>query len=151
MAAAGLAGAAHALGRRTRRPLADTRRPAVPARWLSIEAGRVAEQGRLGCGRSRARLAAARPLAMPRNLADLPHTSYHGRGSRRGNLRGDRGAAHDRAPGPSRRPGAERPMADAIRLLLADDHALFRQLLRGALADNPRFEIVGEAQDTDET
>ncbi len=42
-------------------------------------------------------------------------------------------------------------MADAIRLLLADDHALFRQLLRGALADNPRFEIVGEAQDTDET
>jgi DNA-binding NarL/FixJ family response regulator len=42
-------------------------------------------------------------------------------------------------------------MADSIRLLLADDHALFRQLLRGALADHPQFEIVGEAKDTDET
>jgi two-component system NarL family response regulator len=42
-------------------------------------------------------------------------------------------------------------MQDSIRLLLADDHALFRQLLRGALTDQPQFEIVGEAKDTDET
>jgi two-component system, NarL family, nitrate/nitrite response regulator NarL len=41
-------------------------------------------------------------------------------------------------------------MADPIRLLLADDHTLFRQLLRGALADQPRFSIVGEAQDSAE-
>jgi DNA-binding NarL/FixJ family response regulator len=41
-------------------------------------------------------------------------------------------------------------MADPIRLLLADDHTLFRQLLRGALADQPRFTIVGEAQDSAE-
>jgi two-component system nitrate/nitrite response regulator NarL len=41
-------------------------------------------------------------------------------------------------------------MANPIRLLLADDHTLFRQLLRGALADQPRFAIVGEAQDSAE-
>ncbi len=36
------------------------------------------------------------------------------------------------------------------RLLLADDHQLFRQILRRALAGHPRFEIVGEAADADE-
>jgi two-component system nitrate/nitrite response regulator NarL len=41
-------------------------------------------------------------------------------------------------------------MANPIRLLLADDHTLFRQLLRGALADQPRFAIVGEAKDSAE-
>ena len=41
-------------------------------------------------------------------------------------------------------------MANPIRLLLADDHTLFRQLLRGALADQPRFTIVGEAKDSAE-
>ena len=41
-------------------------------------------------------------------------------------------------------------MATPIRLLLADDHTLFRQLLRGALSDQPRFEIVGEARDSAE-
>jgi two-component system, NarL family, nitrate/nitrite response regulator NarL len=41
-------------------------------------------------------------------------------------------------------------MANPVRLLLADDHTLFRQLLRGALADQPRFAIVGEAQDSAE-
>src|SRR5215210_3856038 len=44
----------------------------------------------------------------------------------------------------------EEPMAKPVRLLLADDHTLFRQLLRGALADQPRFAIVGEAQDSAE-
>src|SRR5581483_10570670 len=42
-------------------------------------------------------------------------------------------------------------MGDAIRLLLADDHTLFRQILRRSLAGHPRFEVVGEAADTDET
>ena len=41
-------------------------------------------------------------------------------------------------------------MAKPVRLLLADDHTLFRQLLRGALTDQPRFAIVGEAQDSAE-
>ena len=42
-------------------------------------------------------------------------------------------------------------MGDAIRLLLADDHQLFRQVLRRSLAGHPRFDVVGEAADTDET
>jgi DNA-binding NarL/FixJ family response regulator len=41
-------------------------------------------------------------------------------------------------------------MGEAIRLLLADDHMLFRQILRRSLAGHPRFEVVGEAADTDE-
>jgi two-component system NarL family response regulator len=41
-------------------------------------------------------------------------------------------------------------MADSIRLLLADDHTLFRQVLRRSLAGHARFEVVGEAADTDE-
>jgi DNA-binding NarL/FixJ family response regulator len=39
-------------------------------------------------------------------------------------------------------------MADTIRLVLADDHQLFRDLLRRALVNHPRLQIVGEAQDT---
>jgi len=39
-------------------------------------------------------------------------------------------------------------MADMIRLVLADDHQLFRDLLRRALANHPRLQIIGEAQDT---
>lgn len=39
-------------------------------------------------------------------------------------------------------------MADTIRLVVADDHQLFRDLLRRALANHPRLQIVGEAQDT---
>src|SRR3954471_13027178 len=41
-------------------------------------------------------------------------------------------------------------MQSPIRLLLADDHTLFRQIMRRSLAGHPRFEIVGEAADTDE-
>src|SRR4051794_4782111 len=42
-------------------------------------------------------------------------------------------------------------MADTIRLIVADDHQLFRDLMRGALANHPRLQIVGEAQDTQAT
>src|SRR4051794_40836178 len=41
-------------------------------------------------------------------------------------------------------------MGSPIRLLLADDHTLFRQVLRRSLAGHARFEVVGEAADTDE-
>lgn len=34
-----------------------------------------------------------------------------------------------------------------LRILLADDHVLFRKGLAGLLATDPRFEIVGEAKD----
>jgi two-component system, NarL family, nitrate/nitrite response regulator NarL len=40
-------------------------------------------------------------------------------------------------------------MGDPIRLLLADDHTLFRQVLRRSLAGHARFEVVGEAADTE--
>ena len=40
-------------------------------------------------------------------------------------------------------------MADTIRLVLADDHQLFRDLMRQALANHPRLQIIGEAQDTE--
>ncbi len=40
-------------------------------------------------------------------------------------------------------------MSDKIRLVLADDHQLFRDLLHRALANHPRLQIVGQAQDTD--
>ena len=36
-------------------------------------------------------------------------------------------------------------MADPIRVLVADDHTLFRQGLRHMLINHPRVEIVGEA------
>jgi DNA-binding NarL/FixJ family response regulator len=38
----------------------------------------------------------------------------------------------------------------AIRLLIADDHPLFRQGLRAMLASTDEFEVVGEAADGDE-
>lgn len=41
-------------------------------------------------------------------------------------------------------------MADRLRLLLADDHTLFRQGLRRLLADHPRLVVVGEAGSADE-
>jgi two-component system, NarL family, nitrate/nitrite response regulator NarL len=41
-------------------------------------------------------------------------------------------------------------MGSPIRLLLADDHRLFRQVLRRSLAGHARFEVVGEVADTDE-
>jgi two-component system nitrate/nitrite response regulator NarL len=41
-------------------------------------------------------------------------------------------------------------MTYAIRILLADDHPLFRQGLRRLLADHPRVQIVGEAADAHE-
>ncbi len=40
--------------------------------------------------------------------------------------------------------------AGPVRVLLADDHTLFRQGLRHLLADHPRLEIVGEAADAQE-
>jgi two-component system, NarL family, nitrate/nitrite response regulator NarL len=39
---------------------------------------------------------------------------------------------------------------DSIRVLLADDHTLFRQGLRHLLADHPRLNIVGEAADAED-
>jgi DNA-binding NarL/FixJ family response regulator len=39
-------------------------------------------------------------------------------------------------------------VAEPIRLLLADDHTLFRQGLRSLLANHARLRIVGEAADT---
>jgi two-component system nitrate/nitrite response regulator NarL len=41
-------------------------------------------------------------------------------------------------------------MGSPIRLLLADDHTLFRQILRRSLAGHARFEVIGEAADTNE-
>jgi two-component system nitrate/nitrite response regulator NarL len=39
---------------------------------------------------------------------------------------------------------------NAIRVLLADDHTLFRQGLRYLLAEHPRLKIVGEAADAEQ-
>jgi DNA-binding NarL/FixJ family response regulator len=39
---------------------------------------------------------------------------------------------------------------DRIRVLIADDHALFRQALRGVLADEADLDLVGEAGDGEE-
>jgi NarL family two-component system response regulator LiaR len=41
-------------------------------------------------------------------------------------------------------------MADAIRILLVDDHAVVREGLRGFLELQDEFEIVGEAEDGEE-
>jgi DNA-binding NarL/FixJ family response regulator len=38
-------------------------------------------------------------------------------------------------------------MPEAIRLLIVDDHPVVRDGLRGMLAGDPRFEVVGEAED----
>ncbi|HRP73958.1 MAG TPA: response regulator transcription factor [Rhodocyclaceae bacterium] len=38
-------------------------------------------------------------------------------------------------------------MSDPIRVLLVDDHALFRSGIRSLLQRNPEFEVVGEAGD----
>lgn len=40
--------------------------------------------------------------------------------------------------------------SDRIRILIADDHALFRQAVRAILADEPDLELVGEAGDGEE-
>ena len=40
-------------------------------------------------------------------------------------------------------------MSEPIRVLLADDHTLFRQGLRHLLAEHPRLKIVGEASSAD--
>lgn len=41
-------------------------------------------------------------------------------------------------------------MSDRVRILLADDHALFRAGLRALLESEPRWEVVGEAADGNE-
>jgi two-component system NarL family response regulator len=41
-------------------------------------------------------------------------------------------------------------MSDPIRVLVADDHALFRQALRAVLSDEEGLELVGEAGDGEE-
>jgi DNA-binding NarL/FixJ family response regulator len=40
--------------------------------------------------------------------------------------------------------------SDRIRILIADDHALFRQAVKAILSDEPDLELVGEAGDGDE-
>ena len=41
-------------------------------------------------------------------------------------------------------------MSDPIRIVLADDHAIFRSGLRALLAAEPDMEVIGEAADADE-
>jgi two-component system response regulator NreC len=41
-------------------------------------------------------------------------------------------------------------MAETIRILIADDHTIFRSGLRLLLASEPGFEVVGEAEDGDQ-
>ncbi len=41
----------------------------------------------------------------------------------------------------------EKAPADPIRVLIADDHALFRRGLEMVLADEPDIELVGQASD----
>lgn len=41
-------------------------------------------------------------------------------------------------------------MSDRVRILLADDHALFRAGLRALLESEPRWEVVGEASNGEE-
>ena len=40
--------------------------------------------------------------------------------------------------------------ADPIRVVIADDHAIFRSGLRRLLEDEPGFSVVGEAADGEE-
>ncbi len=40
--------------------------------------------------------------------------------------------------------------SDRIRILIADDHALFRQAVKAILADEPDLELIGEAGDGEE-
>ena len=40
--------------------------------------------------------------------------------------------------------------SDRIRILIADDHGLFRQAVRAILADEPDLELIGEAGDGEE-
>jgi len=42
-------------------------------------------------------------------------------------------------------------MSDAIRVLIADDHAIVREGLRGLISSEPGMEVVGEAKDGLET
>jgi DNA-binding NarL/FixJ family response regulator len=53
-------------------------------------------------------------------------------------------------PGPDRRRGGpdRRTVGEITKILLVDDHALFRMGMRGLLEREPDFEIVGEAQDS---
>ena len=46
--------------------------------------------------------------------------------------------------------GPRHEASDRIRILIADDHALFRQAVRAILADEPDLELIGEAGDGDE-
>src|ERR1035441_7888213 len=52
--------------------------------------------------------------------------------------------------GPDRRRGGpdRRTVGEVTKILLVDDHALFRMGMRGLLEREPDFEIVGEAQDS---
>jgi DNA-binding NarL/FixJ family response regulator len=51
-------------------------------------------------------------------------------------------------PAPSASPPSSHfPMAEPIRVVIVDDHPLFRQGLRQAMAADPRFCLVGEAED----
>ena len=41
-------------------------------------------------------------------------------------------------------------LSDPVRVLLVDDHPLFREAVRGRLAMSPRFRVVGEAGSSDD-
>jgi DNA-binding NarL/FixJ family response regulator len=66
--------------------------------------------------------------------------------------RPERGPGPDRGPGPEPRPAPDdRPpvnlSAEPIRVLIADDHALFRRGLEMVLQDEIGIEMVGQASD----
>ena len=53
----------------------------------------------------------------------------------------------DRPPGEDRSSAHEVPPAAAVRVMVVDDHTLFRRGLIALLAADPRFEVVAEAGD----
>ncbi len=62
-------------------------------------------------------------------------------------LDGERSHDEGSSPGESR---ATRPSAAAVRVLLADDHAMIREGLRGLLKEHEDVEVVGEAGNGEE-
>ena len=57
------------------------------------------------------------------------------------------GRGTDSGPSRARDAEPEAPVGDSIRVMIADDHALFRRGLEMVLAEEPGIEIVGQACD----